>query len=274
VPTFCICFGHVHRSPRQCYRLFSLGQSTPPFLLPNHNCYIVSQAFSTTPHRASDLAKLLLIGHLVKDPESRLTKHDKEYFTWVDAATLTKFLKLIIPIKLHCSNQKRVPSAWCERRCERFPSPKIFLIQFLERRSSSSTFHRILSFHEGSNKYLRTLKKGSKVYVETAFEIREAEPEADPSTPQGQRQIFLRHGELRCNAFFRGSLSFRDFRINQGPELSKAWYPRRSSRSLKFLLKTVLAFHPILPLFCSSLLMKYSGSRSNSLGPCGCGNHS
>lgn len=73
---------------------------------------------------------------------------------------------------------------------------RILLTLCLERRSSPSTFHRILSFHEGSNKYLRTLKKGSKVYVETAFEIREAEPEADPSTPQGQRQIFLKHGEF------------------------------------------------------------------------------
>jgi hypothetical protein len=45
------------------------------------------------------------------------------------------------------------------------------------------------------------LKKGSKVYVETAFEIREAEPEADPSTPQGQRQIFLKHGEFSIMQF-------------------------------------------------------------------------
>ena len=126
---------------------------------------------------------------------------------------------------------------------------KIFLIQDLERRSSPSTFHRILSFHEGSNKYLRTLKKGSKVYVETAFEIREAEPEADPSTPQGQRQIFLKHGELQFNAFFPDPLSFRDFRINQGPELSKGRYPRRSFWALKFLLKDILAFHPTLLYF-------------------------
>jgi len=127
------------------------------------SCPASARAFSTTPHRASDLAKLLLIGHLVKDPESRLTKHDKEYFTYTVATR----------------NASLPPDANGERR------------------NSSSTFHRILSFHEGSNKYLSTLKKGSKVYVETAFEIREAEPEADPSTPQGQRQIFLRHESIK-----------------------------------------------------------------------------
>lgn len=63
-----------------------------------------------------------------------------------------------------------------------------------ERRPSVASYHRILSFHENPNKYLISLKKGSKVYVEAGFEIREPEPGADASTPQGQRQIFLRHG--------------------------------------------------------------------------------
>jgi hypothetical protein len=40
------------------------------------------------------------------------------------------------------------------------------------------------------------LKKGSKVYAEAAFELREPEAGADPNTPQGQRQIFLRHGKV------------------------------------------------------------------------------
>jgi hypothetical protein len=37
------------------------------------------------------------------------------------------------------------------------------------------------------------VKKGSQVYVETSLEIKEADPEADPTTPRGQKQIFLRH---------------------------------------------------------------------------------
>jgi len=55
----------------------------------------------------------------------------------------------------------------------------------------------VLSFLPGSNKYLQTLKAGSKVYVEAAYEIREPEADADPSTPQGQRQIFLRHESIK-----------------------------------------------------------------------------
>lgn len=55
----------------------------------------------------------------------------------------------------------------------------------------------MLSFNPGQNKYLQTLRAGSKVYVEAGFEVREPEPGADPSTPQGQRQIFLRHGLSR-----------------------------------------------------------------------------
>jgi hypothetical protein len=63
----------------------------------------------------------------------------------------------------------------------------------------------VLSFLPGSNKYLQTLKAGSKVYVEAAYEIREPEVDADPSTPQGQRQIFLRHGAA-TDAIFKTCL--------------------------------------------------------------------
>ena len=52
-----------------------------------------------------------------------------------------------------------------------------------------------MSFSEQANKYIRTFTKGTKVYVEAGFEMREAEAGADPSTYQGQRQIFLRHGK-------------------------------------------------------------------------------
>jgi len=45
-------------------------------------------------------------------------------------------------------------------------------------------------------RYLLGLRKGSKVYVEANFELREPDAEADPSTPQGQRQIFLRHNSI------------------------------------------------------------------------------
>jgi len=68
-----------------------------------------------------------------------------------------------------------------------------------EKPTQKTTWHRILSFSESNNKWLQTLQKGSKVYVEAAYELKEPDPEADPSTPNGQRQIFLRHGTSSCN---------------------------------------------------------------------------
>ena len=58
------------------------------------------------------------------------------------------------------------------------------------------TWHHIVSFNPTQNNYLRTLSKGSRVYVEANYELRDPDPNADPSSPSGQRQIFLRHGTL------------------------------------------------------------------------------
>ncbi|EIM85559.1 uncharacterized protein STEHIDRAFT_60123, partial [Stereum hirsutum FP-91666 SS1] len=118
------------------------------------------QAFSTTSSRAADMAKLTLIGRLGRDPEVRTTKTDREYVSYVVATQATP----------------PPPSADGTRE------------------NGKTTWHSILSFSPTSNQYLRTLKKGSHVYVEANFEIREPDAGADPSTPQGQRSIFLRHG--------------------------------------------------------------------------------
>jgi hypothetical protein len=55
------------------------------------------------------------------------------------------------------------------------------------------------------NNYLKTLERGARVYVEANFELREPDASADPNTPQGQRQIFLRHGvcPVSANTNFR-----------------------------------------------------------------------
>ncbi|KAF8076071.1 single-strand binding protein family-domain-containing protein [Lyophyllum atratum] len=122
------------------------------------------RAFSTSNSRAADLSKLVLIGHLTRDPETRQTKNDREFVTYTVATT-------------------------------NYPPPPPDATG--ERRPSTSTFHRVLSFQEHSNRYLQSLKKGSKVYVEANFELREPEVGADPTTPQGQRQIFLKHETIR-----------------------------------------------------------------------------
>lgn len=153
----------------------------------------VLQAFSTTSSRAADLAKLTLIGHLTRDPETRYTKNEKEYVVCVLNTCLitgTDFHPGILsqhPTTLHLLLMLMAVS-----------TKRYALIEakawHAERVPPVSTFHRVISFTEGSNKYLQTLRKGSRVYVEAGFELREPEPNADPTTPQGQRQIFLRHG--------------------------------------------------------------------------------
>jgi len=110
------------------------------------------------------LAKLVLIGRLTKDPEVRRTKTDREFVTYTVATQ---------------NYPPPPPDANGDR-----PKP-------------TSTFHRVLSFQEHANKYLQTLQKGYTVYVEAGFELREPEKEADPATPHGQRQIFLRHETIR-----------------------------------------------------------------------------
>ncbi|TFL05523.1 single-strand binding protein family-domain-containing protein [Pterulicium gracile] len=123
-----------------------------------------ARSFSTSRAARSDISKLTLVGRLGKDPELRTSKLGKDYVTYVVAT----------------SNYPPPP-----------PNPDG------SRPDSTTTWHRIMSFHEGANKYLMMLRKGSKVYVEANFELREPEPNTDPSTPAGQRQIFLRHEMIR-----------------------------------------------------------------------------
>ncbi|KAF7301551.1 Single-stranded DNA-binding protein [Mycena indigotica] len=106
------------------------------------------RAFSTSA-RTNDLAKLTLIGNLGKVPELKTTKNEKEYVSYAVATT-----------------SSAPPSADGER-------------------TFNTTWHRIHSFSHGTNTYLQTLKQGSKVYVEAHYEIREPDPNADPSTPAG-----------------------------------------------------------------------------------------
>jgi len=131
-----------------------------------------SRGFATTSSRSADLAKLILIGRLGKDPELRHTKNNKEYVQYSVATT----------------NYPPPPPNADGSRAE----PK-------------TTWHTVLSFNPGVNNYLRLLKRGSQVFVEANFELREPDPNADPDTPQGQRQIFLRHETIRVLKSTKGS---------------------------------------------------------------------
>ncbi|KAI0751445.1 nucleic acid-binding protein [Daedaleopsis nitida] len=118
------------------------------------------RAFSTSASRSADMAKLSLIGRLGRDPEVRLTKSNKEYISYTIA---TENSSLGLP----------------------------------EGAQPTTTWHYIFSFSPSSNNYLRTLRKGSLVYAEANFELRQPDPSADPDSPEGQKQIFLRHETLR-----------------------------------------------------------------------------
>jgi single stranded DNA-binding protein len=110
------------------------------------------------------VSKLILVGRLGKDPEVRTSRSDKEYVSYSVATT----------------NYPPPPPGPDGTRAE-----------------SKTTWHNIVSFNEFANNYLRNLQKGSHVYVEANFEIREPDLSADPNTPRGQRQIFLRHEIIR-----------------------------------------------------------------------------
>ncbi|KAF8528931.1 hypothetical protein BU17DRAFT_73181 [Hysterangium stoloniferum] len=120
------------------------------------------RAFAVSSHRA-DLAKLTLIGRLGKDPHVKTTSNDKEYVVYTIAT-------------------RNAP-----------PPPN----EDGTRREPTTSWHSVISFSPNSNNYLKTLKKGSQVYVEAAYELKDADPSADPDSPAAQRQIFLRHETLK-----------------------------------------------------------------------------
>ncbi|KAF5393714.1 hypothetical protein D9757_000306 [Collybiopsis confluens] len=149
-----------------------------------------SRAFSTSAARA-DVAKLTLVGRLGRDPEVKQTKNNNEYVTYTVAT------RTFVPGAVDASGER--------------PPPR-------------TSWHRVLSFQESPNRYLQTLKKGALVYVEAAYELREPEPDADPTTPQGQRQIFLRHGkQFLCSLFQKTERPFpiEHIRVLSQPKVSE-----------------------------------------------------
>jgi len=123
-----------------------------------------SRAFSSSRPSASDLAKLILIGRLGKAPETRTTKTDKEFVTYTVA-----------------TNNYSPPSPNADG----------------SRPPHTTSWHTIFSFSPTSNTFLRTIPKGAHVYVEAGYELRDADPDAEAGSPNAQRQIFLRHENIR-----------------------------------------------------------------------------
>ncbi|KAF5363770.1 hypothetical protein D9756_000767 [Leucocoprinus leucothites] len=120
-----------------------------------------SRVFSTSQPRAADVAKLTLVGNLVRDAEIRQSRKDKPFAVYTVVTN---------------SN---------------------FGLNDQGERQSVSTFHRILCFQPAIVERISQLKKGTKVFVQADYSIREPDPNADPMTPQGQRQIFLTQDTLK-----------------------------------------------------------------------------
>ncbi|KAG8834575.1 hypothetical protein FRC17_008244 [Serendipita sp. 399] len=119
------------------------------------------RAFSTSATRASDVAKVILVGRLGREPEVRTTKSEKEYVSYLVATT-------------------------------NYPPPPPGADG-----DPGTTWHRVLSFNNGHNQYLRTLAKGTRVYVEANLEVREPQQDAPAGTAAASRQVYLRHEALR-----------------------------------------------------------------------------
>jgi len=129
-----------------------------------HPFYLqIDGLFSSTSRRMVDVAKLTLVGRLAKIPESRQTKNGRDYVVYTVATT----------------NAAGPANAQGVRE-----DPK-------------TSWHNVLSFSPNVNNYLSGLSKGSLVYVEANYELHEGEPNAEPGSPQSQRQVFLRHDNIK-----------------------------------------------------------------------------
>ncbi|KAG8801163.1 hypothetical protein FRC18_007837, partial [Serendipita sp. 400] len=106
----------------------------------------------------------ILIGRLGREPEVRTTKSEKEYVSYVVATT----------------NYPPPPPGADGVR----PEP-------------GTTWHRVLSFNNNQNQFIRNLQKGTRVYVEANLEVRDPQQDAPAGTPAANRQIFLKHETLR-----------------------------------------------------------------------------
>ncbi|KIJ56596.1 hypothetical protein M422DRAFT_22751 [Sphaerobolus stellatus SS14] len=118
------------------------------------------KSFSSSASRAN-MARLTLIGRLGKEPVVKVSSNDKEYVVYSVA-----------------TNTYGPPGEDGTR-------------------PANTTWHSVLSFNQGANNFLKTLRKGSQVYVEAAYDLKEPDPSADPESPAAQRQIFLRHENIK-----------------------------------------------------------------------------
>lgn len=82
------------------------------------------QPFSTTATRSSDVAKLILIGRLGKDPELRVTKSEKEYVSYAVFSSAKRPFHPFHLMQLHSSHLEfSTPSSGPRRQYAHPPKP-------------------------------------------------------------------------------------------------------------------------------------------------------
>jgi len=107
------------------------------------------QAFSTTPIRGRDMAKLTLIGNLAKDPEARLTKNEKEYIVYASILLLYNATILFSSPQIYCRYPRSCSSC---RRKWRYDNPTVISTTLLMPVRSTRT--PIFTFHFPPNNFL------------------------------------------------------------------------------------------------------------------------
>lgn len=95
-------------------------------------------------------------------------------------------------------------------------SSLVWIMALLSEYRNVPTFHRVVCFDVTDIERLRNLKKGAQVFVQADFSIKEPEPDTDPRTPQGQKQISLMHSmSFKCFWYLELFFIFH-FRLFQG----------------------------------------------------------
>ena len=157
------------------------------------------------------MAKMLLIGRLGKDPEVRYTKSNKEYVSCV----LHSYQRGTLLTRMRYAGRYSIAT-------------QNNTIGLPEGAQPTTTWHNVFSFNPSANNFLRNLKRGSLVYAEANFELRQPDPSADPDSPEGQRQIFLRHGASFFAREWLVKVSCLDREYSRSPPATKIFRGVRS----------------------------------------------
>jgi single-stranded DNA-binding protein len=158
------------------------------------------QAFSTSVPRKVDVSKVILVGRLGREPEVKTTKSDKEYVSLVSSPPLHQYSNNLLTPVTFTGTLLPLPTIPPLLRVLTAVSGQIFVCYSEDRSPPAArpepgvTWHRILSFNNSANNYLRNLSRGSRVYVEANLEVRDPDRDAEPGSPAATRQVFLRHG--------------------------------------------------------------------------------